>query len=146
MARFFKNSHRSHRFHRYSILLLSLFTIHFSLLSCQEGREAGDLFGQWRLRGSDTNYISFSGSVCLIKNINKGEVFGNFQHVGDSLFIQCVTTKKASEQAEAKKDTIMVENDFGFKPFTNIRLKITTLNDDDLELSQGSQTWRFYKY
>jgi hypothetical protein len=140
MARFFKSSHRSHGSHRYFILLFSLFTIHFSLLSCQEGGEAGDLFGQWRLKGSDNKYVSFSGSVCLFRHINKGEVFGKFQHVGDSLFIECVSILKE------KEDTALVESTFGFKPFTNIRLKINTLNSDDLELSQGGQTWQFYKY
>ena len=33
-----------------------------SLTACQEGGDAGDLFGQWRLDGSDSKYISFSGA------------------------------------------------------------------------------------
>ena len=39
MARFFKSI----------LLFIGLF-----LVSCQEGREAGDLLGQWRMVGSDT--------------------------------------------------------------------------------------------
>ena len=47
------------RFYKKSLLLLSLITFHLSLLtSCQEGREAGDLFGQWRLEGLATCSVS----------------------------------------------------------------------------------------
>jgi len=108
--------------------------------SCQEGREAGDLLGQWRMTGSDTKYISFSGSITWIKNLNETEVYGNFQHQGDSLFIQCF-----SKKGEAT-DTILIENTFGFGPFTNIRLKIDKLDDENLILSKGNQRWSFYKY
>ena len=125
------------RFFKYIFLFASLT---FMLSACQEGGEAGDLFGQWRLTGSDKQYISFSGSICLFRNVHKGEVFGKFQHVGDSLFIQCVSIEKAPE------DTTLVENTFGFKPFTNIRLRIDQLDDDNLVLSQGAQQWSFYKY
>lgn len=130
MARFFK------------YFLFSLFAIHFSLFfsSCQEGREAGDLLGQWRMDHTDSKYISFSGSVSLIKDMNTGAVYGNFQHVGDSLFIQCYSEK------EQKSDTITVEESFGFKPFNNIRVKIAALDNDQLVITQGSQTWSFHKY
>jgi hypothetical protein len=67
-------------------------------------------------------------------------VYGNFQHVGDSLFIQCY-----SEKAE-KADTIMIEESFGFKPFNNIRVKIAALDNDQLVITKGSQTWSFHKY
>ena len=122
----------------YKFLSLCFFSL--LLLSCQEGREAGDLLGQWRLKGSDSKYISFSGSITLFRNINKGEVFGNFQHQGDSLFIQCYSIKGLP------RDTIIVEDSFSFKPFNDIRLRVEKLNDDNLILSQGSQTWSFYKY
>ena len=124
----------------YKKLLLPLST--FLLLSCQEGREAGDLHGMWRLKGSDTEYISFSGSVALFRN-GKGtdtEVFANFQHQGDSLFIQCFS-KKGEPQ-----DTIMVEESFGFKPFNNIRLKIAALDADNLVIAKGSRMWNYEKY
>lgn len=117
-----------------------LLTAMGTLSSCQEGKEAGDLLGQWRLTGSDTHYISFSGSVTRLHCTTEGEVFGNFQHVGDSLFIQCHSI------GGALSDTIMVEQSFGFKPFNNIRLKIEVLNDDRLRLSKGQQNWEFYKY
>jgi len=130
MARFFK------------YVLFLLFTIHFSLLfsSCQEGREAGDLLGQWRMDHTDSKYISFSGSIVWVKDLKNCNVYGNFQHVGDSLFIQCY-----SEKAE-KADTIMIEESFGFKPFNNIRVKIAALDNDQLVITKGSQTWSLHKY
>ena len=130
MARFFK------------YFLFSLCAIHFSLLfsSCQEGREAGDLLGQWRMDHTDSKYISFSGSLVWIKDLNMGAVNGNFQHTDDSLFIQCY-----SEKAE-KKDTTLLEESFGFKPFNNIRVKIAALDNDQLVITKGSQTWSFHKY
>ena len=125
------------RFYKILFLLTSFI---FLLSSCQEGGEAGNLFGQWRLKGSDTQYISFSGSVALIRSIDEGEAFGNFQHIDDSLFIQCVSIDSSAI------DTAIVENKYGFKPFDDIRLKINTLNDDDLVLSKDGKTWSFYKY
>ena len=125
------------RFYKLLILLTSSI---FFLSSCQEGGEAGDLFGQWRLKGSDTKYISFSGAVTLLRSLDDGEVFGNFQHEGDSLFIQCISINASAA------DTAIIENSFGFKPFNDIRLKINTLNDDDLVLSKDGKTWSFYKY
>lgn len=130
MARYFK-----------AFILCSVFL----LVACQEGREAGDLWGQWRMTGSDTNYISFSGSVTLFRNtavsdLGKGQTYGNFQHIGDSLWIQCYSAKGEVS------DTITVEEVFGFKPFNNIRLKIETLDKDCLVLSKDGRTWSFYKY
>ena len=121
-------------------ILFILFT--FLLFSCQEGGEAGDLLGQWRMKGSDTNYISFSGSVTWIKSIhiNDKGVFGSFQHVGDSLFIQCYSSEGMPE------DTVIVEQAFGLKPFKNIRVKIDVLDSDCLILSKDNKTWSFNKY
>jgi len=128
------------RFYKFWAVSCSLLAIGM-FSSCQEGKEAGDLLGMWRLTDSDSNYISFSGSVTLFRD-GKGavEVFGNFQHKGDSLFIQCFSKK--GERA----DTILVEESFGFKPFNDIRLKIDKLDDDNLILSKGSQHWNYYKY
>ena len=128
------------------VLPFYLFTI--LLFSCQEGGDAGELFGQWRLEDDDnqsaelnaTRYISFSGTLTLFRFVKRGQVYGSFQHTGDSLFIQCY-----SINGEAK-DTTMVENTFGMKPFDNIRMKIVTLDDDQLVLNKGSEYWRFYKY
>ena len=130
MARFFK------------YFLLSLSTLHFSLLlsSCQEGREAGDLWGQWHMDNSDSKYISFSGSIVWFRDLNMGGVNGIFQHSGDSLFIQCYSIYGE------KADTTLVEESLGFKPFDNIRVKIAALDNDQLVITQGSQTWSFYKY
>ncbi|MBO7537740.1 MAG: lipocalin-like domain-containing protein [Prevotella sp.] len=122
----------------FKYLILSFF--HFLIFSCQEGGDAGDLFGQWRLAGSDTKYISFSGSITWIKSLNENELYGNFQHVGDSLFIQCYSIKGIPV------DTALVENSFGFKPFNNIRMKIESLSSDHLLLRKDNQTWLFDKY
>ena len=111
-----------------------------TLSSCQEGNEAGDLLGQWRMSGSDTRYLNFSGSIASFRGINEGEVFGNFQHVGDSLFIQCYSIK------EVLSDTLMVEESYGFKPFKNIRVKIESMDGDRLILSKEQQYWSFDKY
>ena len=124
------------RFFKYIFLL----TFSIFLLSCQEGGDAGDLLGQWRLSGSDTKYISFSGGITWIKNVGENELYGNFQHVGDSLFIQCYSINGIPQ------DTALVENTFGFRPFSNIRLKIETLSSDRLLLRKDNQTWSFDKY
>ena len=129
------------RFYKKSLLLLSLITFHLLLLtSCQEGREAGDLFGQWRLEGSDSKYISFSGAVTYVKDIHFGEAYGAFQHQGDSLFMQCRSIKGLHG------DKLAVEQSFGFSPINNIRLRIVTLDSDNLTLSKDGKTWKFYKY
>jgi hypothetical protein len=125
MARFFK--------------ILSLTAI-ILLTACDEGRDAGDLHGQWRMSGSDTKFIGFSGSVTMFRSLTEGEVFGNFQHVGDSLFIQCYSIK------ELQTDTTIVEESYGFRPFNNISLKIESIDDDNLLISKGDRKWSFYKY
>jgi len=122
----------------YKILLTSAILLLTS--SCQEGGDAGDLLGQWRLSGSDTKYISFSGSIVWMKSLGENELYGNFQHEGDSLFIQCYSINGIPE------DTMLVENSFGFKSFNNIRLKIETLSSERLLLRQNNQTWTFDKY
>ena len=126
MARFFKFS------------LFYLFT--FLLFSCQEGGDAGELLGQWRLSGSNDKYVSFAGSVTLFRNLGVAEVFGNFQHVGDSLFIQCYSVKGES------RDTTAVEAGFGMKPLTDIRLKVESLSSDALVVSKDGRMWSFSKY
>ena len=126
MARYFKH-----------ILLITSSIILLS--SCQEGKEAGDLWGQWRMTDSDRLYISFSGHIARLHDNSHSEIFvyGNFQHIGDSLFIQCYSKEGV------QKDTMMVEEAFGFKPFNNIRLKIASLNGDRLVLCKDQQTWNF---
>lgn len=115
----------------------------FSLLltvSCQEGREAGDLLGQWRMTDTDNKYVSFAGSLVWFKSISQGEVFGKFQHVGDSLFIQC------SSIYSSPADTALIEESFGLKPFDDIHLKIEALSSDKLVIRNAQQSWSFYKY
>ena len=125
------------KYFKHILLLTSYFLL---LTSCQEGSEAGDLFGQWRQTGSDTNYMSFSGSVALFRTSVEGRVYGNFQHKGDSLFIQCYSAKGL------RSDTVIVEESFGFKPFNNIRVKIEALDNDHLILKNDQHSWTFNKY
>ena len=123
----------------YILLLTSSIIL---LTSCQEGSEAGDLLGQWRMNNTDNQYISFSGGIAWLQETpdKKVGVFGNFQRQGDSLFIQCYSKEAL------KSDTVMVEETFGFKPFNNIRVKIEALNEDILVLSKEGLKWNFYKY
>ena len=130
MARFFKRL----------LALASYLLLLTSSISCQEGGEAGDFFGQWRMKGTEGKYISFSGSTTWLKSMGEGDVFGNFQHVGDSLFIQCYSINATPG------DTAIVEQAFGWKPINDIRLKIDVLDGDNLVVSKGGQTWSFYKY
>lgn len=125
---------------KYFKYLFLLIIALFLLTSCQEGSEAGDLFGQWRQTGSDTNYMSFSGSVALFRISVEGRVYGNFQHKGDSLFIQCYSVESL------RSDTVIVEESFGFKPFNNIRVKIEALDNDHLILKNDQHSWTFNKY
>ncbi len=114
------------------------------LAACQEGGEAGDLQGQWKMDGSESKFMALSGSVTVFRYIidNKlsNEIYGNFQRAGDSLFIQCHSVK-----GEAY-DTLIIETKYGFKPFNNIRLKVETLDTDKLILSKSGQIWSFEKY
>lgn len=130
MARFYKH------------LISYLFPLTSCLfIACQEGREAGDLLGQWRLDGSDTQYIRFSGAIVSVADLSTViEVFGNFQHTGDSLFIQCY-----SINGEAA-DTAVVEQTFGFRPMNDVRLKMEQPDGDHLVLLKGERTWNFRKY
>ena len=127
----------------YKTLALRLtFIVYCSLfiVSCQQGSEAGDLLGQWRLEGRDDMYVSFSGTITQFRQ-NKGQqVFAKFQHEGDSLFMQC------SSIYQEKSDTTFVEDDFGMKPFTNIRLRIDALDSNHLLLSKDGQHWSLEKY
>ncbi|MBQ9561402.1 MAG: lipocalin-like domain-containing protein [Prevotella sp.] len=114
-------------------------TLALLLLSCQEGHEAGDLLGMWKREAvaADNQYVAFSGNIVLMRAVGEREVFGNFQHVGDSIFIQCYSIN--GDEA----DRTLVEETFDFKPFDNIRLRIATLNGDALVLTSKEKTWHF---
>ena len=125
------------RFSKYFFLLTSSIIL---LTSCQEGGDAGDLLGQWRLEGHDDMYVSFSGTITQFRKNNGQKVFAKFQHKGDSLFMQC------SSINQIKADTTMLEDEYGMKPFTNIRLRIDAVDGDRLLLSKDGQHWAFEKY
>ncbi len=142
MARYFKFIVHSAQF----IVLLLAFPLTLTFSSCQEGRDAGDLLGQWRMTGSDSKYVSFSGSIAEFRYVEDGAlrqfVFGNFQHVGDSLFIQC----HSIDEEQKIIDKELIENTYNMKPSDNIRVKIEVLDDNHLSLSKDGQWWYFYKY
>ena len=142
MARYFKFIVHSSQF----IVLLLAFPLTLTFSSCQEGRDAGDLLGQWRMTGSDSKYVSFSGSIAEFRYVEDGAlrqfVFGNFQHVGDSLFIQC----HSIDEEQKIIDKELIENTYNMKPFDNIRVKIEVLDGNHLSLSKDGQWWYFYKY
>lgn len=127
MAKFFKNIS----------LVVSCVVL---MAACQEGSEAGDLLGQWRMNGSDTKYVKFSGNLAYIEELGTGGAWGHFVKDGDSLFIQCYSIEQTAQ------DTLIVEDDFGFRPFEDIRLRVECITDDRLLLSGNGQTWSFYKY
>jgi hypothetical protein len=54
--------------------------------------------------------------------------------------MQCSSIK------QQKSDTTMVEDEFGMKPFTNIRVKIEALDADRLLLSKDGRHWTLEKY
>ena len=85
-------------------------------------------------------YVSFSGTITQFRKNNGQAVFAKFQHVGDSLFMQC------SSIYQEKSDTVMVEDEYGMKPFTNIRVKIEALDADRLLLSKDGRHWTLEKY
>ena len=150
MARYFKFIVHSSQFIviRKHAFLFAFFILYssFFIISCQEGREAGDLLGQWRMADSDSKYISFSGSITEFRYVKDGSlrqyVFGNFQHVGDSLFIQCYSI---NEEQKAT-DTELIEDTYEMKPFSDIRVKIEVLDGKHLSLSKDGKWWHFYKY
>ena len=108
--------------------------------SCQEGRDAGDLLGQWKLMDKEDMYVSFSGTITQFRKNNGQAVFAKFQHVGDSLFIQC------SSIYQEKSDTTIIEEEYGMKPFDNIRLRIDVLDGDHLTFCKDGQHWVLQKY
>ena len=125
----------------YKLLTVSCWLLAVGLtFACQEGREAGDLFGQWKQEGVGNRHISFSGSVVWLNATSDGNIYGNFQHIGDSLFMQCYSNRALPE------DTILVEELFGFKPINDIRLKIEVLDSEHLILNKGERTWKLIKY
>jgi hypothetical protein len=160
MARYFKKA-------AVWMLCAAFFTLHSLLLtSCQEGGDAGDLLGMWRVKrlssthggyGSynsgyydyttlfDERYISFSGSIVQFHtvtpdNVMNSQIFGKFQHVGDSLFIQCYSIN------DSQHDIDVVENLFGFYPFSNIRVKLKFIGDNAIQLTDNNHEWILEKW
>ena len=152
---------------KYFKLLISLLLLSLTsplLTSCQEGGEAGDILGMWRVKyhvyggyGSynsgyydyttlfDEQYISFSGSLVPLHtvtpdNVMNSQIFGKFQHVGDSIFIQCYSIN------DSQHDIDVVENVFGFYPFNNIRVKIKFVGDNAIQLTDNSHEWILEKW
>lgn len=96
---------------------------------------------------TDSKYMSFSNSIVVFRSVNSnvrdGEVYGTFEHVGDSLFIHCYSITDVTGTPE---DIDLIENVFGLKPFGNIRFRIDALDDDQLLLSKDNQHWKLIKW
>ena len=105
---------------------------------------------------TDSKYMSFSNSIVVFRsviatphsqrensNVRDGEVYGTFEHVGDSLFIHCYSITDVTGTPE---DVDLIENVFGLKPFGNIRFRIDALDDDQLLLSKDGQHWKLIKW
>ena len=120
------------KYFRFTVLVFALTSL---LASCQEGHEAGDLLGMWRMDGSDTNYINFSGRVVEMRVVGSGSVWGHFSRGGDSLYIQCYSINGSVS------DTTLVEQTYGFTPFSDIRLRVDRLDDECLVLSKDGKVW-----
>ena len=85
--------------------------------SCQEGRDAGDLLGQWKLMDKEDMYVSFSGTITQFRKNNGQAVFAKFQHVGDSLFIQCssIYQEKSDTPEDIECLPMLTREDIGKK-------------------------------
>ena len=145
MARYFKKA-------AVWMLCAAFFTLHsFLFTSCQEGGNAHGGYGSYNsgyydyTSLFDEQYISFSGSIVQFHtvtpdNVMNSQIFGKFQHVGDSLFIQCYSIN------DSQHDIDVVENVFGFYPFNNIRVKIKFVGDNAIQLTDNSHEWILEKW
>lgn len=110
-------------------------------ISCQKEDHNGDLGGFWKLL-----QIELTENDSLINKrtenrfwaiqldlIEVNRAMGRFQHVGDSLFIQMITTKPGLEQ-------------FGLYNPENERFKVLHLNRDKMILQSGKAVLSFRKF
>ncbi len=130
------------------------FVLLFLLTACQNEGDIGSLYGQWKLTNSHVNgenklfdniYFSFQGKVVWVKSVNAdnhtyNDVFGNFQHVGDSLLINFV------QKSELTTTASLIEERCGFADADNVRVLIRNLDSSELILLDGDNYWNFEKY
>lgn len=130
------------------ILMIAVFP------ACQNEGNIGDLYGQWSLKKAsvdskvsehDNLFFSFQGKVVWAKRVNYGshtygDVVGRFENRGDSLIMHFV------QQNEYTSPASLIEGDFGFKDFENVRLLIRNIDASTLVLVSGSDYWEFKKY
>lgn len=132
-------------------ILISVFLL--SLSSCQNEGNIGDFYGQWALKTvsvdgntSEPNnlYLSFEGKVVWAKRVNAAnhtfnDVFGRFTQSGDSLIMIF------SKQNEVTTPEELIEKQFGFKDYKNVRVAVS-ITEKDMQLRSGDNYWLFTKY
>lgn len=123
------------------------------LTSCQNEGNIGDYYGQWALKSSsiggemkdyDNLYLSFQGKVVWAKRVNASnhtynDVFGRFSHSGDSLIMVF------SQQNEVTSPETLIEKQFGFANYKNVRVSVS-ITDEDMQMRSGNNYWHFKKY
>lgn len=137
------------RFYKYFCLLSF-----FLLSACQNEGDIGYLYGQWSLKSSyingenkkyDNIYFSFQGKVVWVKSVNAtyhtyNDVFGNFDHVGDSILFSFV------QKSESTTTTFLIKEKCGFSDADNVRLLIKNIDSSELILIDRDNYWYFEKY
>lgn len=142
------------RFFNYLLLSVCLVA---ALVSCQNGDDVGELYGQWKLEsktGGETidlessyaYWLCFQGDVVSLRKTNERnhtyqEVFGNNTFSDDQLSIQFVAINKAVN------DTLLVEKTLELGNFTSVNLHIDRLDGKRMDLSrQDGISWHFIKW
>ena len=132
----------------FCLLIIAIFP------ACQNEGYIGDLYGQWALKKSSVDakvkehdglFFSFQGKVVWAKRVNYGshtygDVVGSFEHRGDSLIMKFV------QQNEYTSPSSLIEGEFGFKDYENVRLLIRNVDASSLLLVSGDDYWQFEKY
>ncbi len=140
---------------KYLSAIITVLVFCIFVVSCQNGVDIGNLYGQWLLEeamdahgvsfAKDGMYLSFQDRVACVKQVNPTshgyqDVYGAFYQQGDSLFFQF------SSNSHSVDDTTMVCRTFRFQSFTNTRLHIVNENSRHLVLEDKGTYWRFKKY
>lgn len=135
----------------FNIIYISFFLLFFS--ACQNEVNIGDYYGQWALKSSsvdgiysehDNLYLSFQGEVVWAKRVNVAnhtynDVFGRFSQFGDSLVMIF------SQQNEVTSPETLIEKQFGFKDYNNVRVSVS-ISDSEMQMTSGEDHWFFNKF
>lgn len=146
--------------------LATIFVLFLTVLvvpSCTNDGDIGDLYGQWQLRQYqrgdsvatfDEAFMSFQNSVVQMQVSNSDahrsfSIWGNFQHVGDSLFLDfTVTAIVKGEMASPPSISDLLLQYFALPvdSTNSSRLRILRLDDGKLHLERGGEVWQYRKF